>query len=185
MTSTQTGTTTELRCVAALGDGAFTREQAVIITAVFSNVFIEDDQGSHFRLVVREPSGALIWRAFNFESEAGYWLRRHITQSGVCKSLDERLVSLTALYRQALSFSERREFVSFELHDMAKAVAATALAGQVASLPAESIAAWTKAGHIALSLFGPHGESVWMNASQWLARELGQEKASDIHSDKA
>lgn len=52
MTSTQTGTTTEMRCVAALGDGVFTREQAVKITAAFSNVFIEDDQGSHFRLPV-------------------------------------------------------------------------------------------------------------------------------------
>jgi len=33
MTLIQTGTITEMRCVAALGDGAFTREQAVNVTA--------------------------------------------------------------------------------------------------------------------------------------------------------
>lgn len=92
MTSTQKVTTTEIRCVAALGDGAFTREQAVIITAVFSNVFIEDDQGSHFRLVVREPSGALIWRAVNFEHNAGYLLRRYITSHGVRNQLNDNPV---------------------------------------------------------------------------------------------
>ncbi|CAO95036.1 Conserved hypothetical protein (plasmid) [Erwinia tasmaniensis Et1/99] len=60
MTSTQNGTTTEMRCVAALGNGTFTREKALNVTAAFSNVFIDDDQGSHFRLVVREPSGSFI-----------------------------------------------------------------------------------------------------------------------------
>ena len=49
MISTQTGTTTELRCVAALGNGTFTREQAMNVTAAFSNVFIEDDQGTPSR----------------------------------------------------------------------------------------------------------------------------------------
>lgn len=91
MTTTQTGITTEMRCVTALGDGAFTREQATHVTTAFSNVFIEDDQGSHFRLVVRESSGVLIWRSFNFEHDAGYWLRRYINSRGVLQSLHSQL----------------------------------------------------------------------------------------------
>lgn len=67
MTSIPGSTLPELHSVAALGDGPFTRAQAISVTAAFSNVFIEDDQGSHFRLVVREPAGGLIWRAFNFD----------------------------------------------------------------------------------------------------------------------
>lgn len=97
MTSTQTGTSTELRCVAALGDGAFTREQAANVIAAFSNVFIEDDQGSHFRLVVREPSGALIWRGFSFEHDAGYWLRKYINSRGVRQNLRDQLTALNTL----------------------------------------------------------------------------------------
>lgn len=122
MISTQTGTTTELRCVAALGNGTFTREQAMNVTAAFSNVFIEDEQGTHFRLVVREPSGCLIWRAFNFEAEAGRGLRTDINRSGVRKTLNDRLESLTGLNDKTLALSVRREFFWFELHDLAKAV---------------------------------------------------------------
>ena len=112
MTSTQTGTTTEMRCVAALGDGAFSREQATHVTAAFSNVFIEDDQGSHFRLVVREPSGALIWRSFDFEHDAGYWLRRYINSRGVRQSLRGQLTALTDLNDVAMTLTQRREFMA-------------------------------------------------------------------------
>ena len=44
-----------------------TRKQADLYTCKYSNVFIEDDQGSHFRLVVRDTDGNLIWREWDFE----------------------------------------------------------------------------------------------------------------------
>lgn len=179
MTTIESGTTTELRCVAALGDGAFTRAQAETITATFSNVFIEDDQGTHFRLVVRETAGSLVWRAFNFESEAGYWLRSYITRYGVLTPLDGHLVTLAALNEKTLTNFERRDFVWFALRDLAKAVAATALEGETPALPSASLAVWTKAAHIALSNFGQNGESAWGIASQWLAHEFAQGTAAD------
>lgn len=172
MTMIETGTTTELRCVAALGDGTFTRELAQKIAATFSNVFIEDDQGTHFRLVVRETVGNLVWRTFNFEADAGYWLRSYITRYGVQKSLQPHLDALTALNEQKLTMRQRQEFLWFGLRDLAQAVAATALAGDKPALPADSLAVWTKASHIALSHFGQQGESAWGIASQWLAHEL-------------
>jgi hypothetical protein len=174
MTTTESGTTTELRCVAALGDGAFTRAQAETIRAAFSNVFIEDDQGTHFRLVVRETAGGLVWRAFNFEAEAGYWLRSYITRYGVLKPLQPHLDALTALNEQQLTMTQRHEFLWFGLRDLAQAVAATVLAGDKPALPADSLAVWTKASHIALSHFGQQGESAWGTASQWLTHELEQ-----------
>lgn len=68
-----------------LADEGFTREQAEAIAALYINVAIEDDQGTHFRLVVRESSGCLIWRAWNFEPNSGELLNKYIKQYGMKK----------------------------------------------------------------------------------------------------
>ncbi|HEC4503182.1 DUF905 family protein [Escherichia coli] len=51
--------------------GPFTRQQADTITRRYQNIAIEDDQRSHFRLVVRDSEGRMVWRAWSFEPDAG------------------------------------------------------------------------------------------------------------------
>lgn len=68
-----------------LPDGEFTRQQAEALTERFHNVTIEDDQRSHFCLVVRDRDGVLVWRAWNFEAGAGVMLNRYISRYGVAK----------------------------------------------------------------------------------------------------
>ncbi|HHT0471768.1 TPA: DUF905 family protein, partial [Klebsiella variicola subsp. variicola] len=53
--------------------------------AQFENVAIEDDQISHFRLVVRH-NGEMVWRAWDFEADAGKWLNRYIERYGIRKT---------------------------------------------------------------------------------------------------
>ncbi|ELY5940095.1 DUF905 domain-containing protein [Cronobacter malonaticus] len=71
----------------ALPEGTFTREQATVVAAAYTNVAIEDDQGSHFRLVIRDTDGMLIWRDWNFAPGAGVMLNRHIASDGIRKLL--------------------------------------------------------------------------------------------------
>ncbi|ELV2842036.1 TPA: DUF905 domain-containing protein [Enterobacter kobei] len=66
-----------------LPSGQFTREQAKAVTALYTNVTIEDDQGRHFRLVIRDSENLLIWRAWNFEVNAGEWLNRYLLSHGI------------------------------------------------------------------------------------------------------
>lgn len=67
---------------ALLPSGPFTREQAEAIARQYQNIAIEDDQGTHFRLVVRDHD-EMIWRAWNFEPEAGDMLSRYIASHGI------------------------------------------------------------------------------------------------------
>ncbi|ELW9911845.1 DUF905 domain-containing protein [Escherichia coli] len=71
----------------ALPEGMFTREQATVVAAAYTNVAIEDDQGSHFRLVIRDTDGMLIWRDWNFAPGAGVILNRYIASDGIRKPL--------------------------------------------------------------------------------------------------
>ena len=66
-----------------LPPGSFTRQQAKVIISRYHNVTIEDDQNTHFRLVVRDDDGCMVWRAWNFEPDAGEGLNRYIRRSGI------------------------------------------------------------------------------------------------------
>ncbi|HBQ6673601.1 DUF905 family protein [Klebsiella oxytoca] len=53
------------------------------MVALYCNITIEDDEGSHFRLVIRDRDSQLIWRAWNFESDAGEWFNRYLVSHGL------------------------------------------------------------------------------------------------------
>lgn len=66
-----------------LPEGPFSREQALAVTATYRNVFIEDDQGMHFRLVIRNAEGKLRWRCRNSEPDAGTQLNTRLASEGL------------------------------------------------------------------------------------------------------
>lgn len=80
-----------------LPPGPFTRQQAEAVTRWYHDIAIEDDQGSHFRLVVRDPEGRMVWRAWNFEPDAGEGLNRYIRKSGI-------LLLTTLIHHPCMSF---------------------------------------------------------------------------------
>ncbi|EPJ4165720.1 DUF905 family protein [Citrobacter freundii] len=67
----------------ALPSGPFTRKQAEAVVAIYLNATIEDDQGSHFQLVIRDCSEMLIWRDWNFAPQAGEMLNRCLISDGI------------------------------------------------------------------------------------------------------
>ncbi|MNE59701.1 hypothetical protein D3C80_1548130 [compost metagenome] len=69
----------------ALPQGEFTRAEANAVVMQYTNVSIENDQGTHFQLVVRDDEGMLKDRAWNFEGGAGALLNRALSSYGTQK----------------------------------------------------------------------------------------------------
>ncbi|KLR33549.1 DUF905 family protein [Enterobacter kobei] len=67
----------------SLPQGTFTRTKAEAIAAAYTNVTIEDDQGTHFRLVIHDTDGMLIWWDWDFVPEAGVMPSRYIASNGI------------------------------------------------------------------------------------------------------
>ena len=63
--------------------GPFTCEKAAAVVATYANATIEDDQEKHYRLAIRNNEGMMIWRAWNFEPQAGLWLNKFIESNGI------------------------------------------------------------------------------------------------------
>ena len=69
-----------------LPPGPFTRQQAEAVTRRYRNISIEDDHDNHFRLVVRDSEGPMVWQAWRFEPDACEGLNRYIRKSGILRA---------------------------------------------------------------------------------------------------
>lgn len=61
----------------------FTREQAEAVCSAYKNVTIEDDQLTHFRIVIRRIDGQLIERVWNFQPAGGDGFNRYLETDGI------------------------------------------------------------------------------------------------------
>ncbi|EEW5974083.1 DUF905 domain-containing protein [Escherichia coli] len=68
-----------------LPEGPFSRGQAVAVTTAYRNVFTEDDQGMHFRWVIRNAEGQRRWRSRNSEPDAGKVLNTRLASDGLLR----------------------------------------------------------------------------------------------------
>ncbi|WP_105455853.1 DUF905 family protein [Escherichia coli] len=68
-----------------MSEGPFSQEQAVAITTAYRNVFIENDQGTHFRLVIHNAECQLRWCCRNSEPDAGKQLNARLASEGLLR----------------------------------------------------------------------------------------------------
>ncbi|HFS3780933.1 DUF905 domain-containing protein [Escherichia coli] len=68
-----------------LSEGPFSREQAVAVTTAYRNVLIEDDHGTHFRLVIHNAECQLRWCCRNSEPDAGKQLNPYLASEGILR----------------------------------------------------------------------------------------------------
>jgi hypothetical protein len=66
-----------------LPEGPFSRQQAERCVSRFQHCY-RGRPGTHFRLVICHER-CIVWRAWNFEQDAGYWLNRYIARYGIRK----------------------------------------------------------------------------------------------------
>ncbi|PJW22665.1 hypothetical protein CWM40_29105 [Escherichia coli] len=66
-------------------EGRWGRGEGMAVTTAYRNVLIEDDQGTHFRLVIRNAEGQLRWRCWNFEPDAGKQLNPYLASEGILR----------------------------------------------------------------------------------------------------
>ncbi|MGO0402647.1 DUF905 family protein, partial [Escherichia coli] len=85
-----------------LPEGPFSREQAVAVTTASRNENIEDEPGTHFRLVLRNAEGQLRWRCWTFEPYAGKQLISYLASEGILTQLSK------SVHQSGRVFSGRR-----------------------------------------------------------------------------
>ncbi|EON2110639.1 DUF905 family protein [Escherichia coli] len=66
-----------------MAEGSFSYGQAVAVITAYRNVFIQDDPGTHFRLVIRNAEGQLRWYCRNSEADAGKQLNAWLASEGL------------------------------------------------------------------------------------------------------